>query len=177
MRHPWSRYIVSVTIIFSLFSTLIQIILNRTADYRKLFVFFFFFFPSFELRKQRIRRVREQRRSTGWISWKIEGICKKWKLQALYSRSRSSSNQEYEYRIEREGFDLVSVYICVSNWKRRNVEWRALIFFLFLFSLFEQIKGYTEELTFQWFIRLQSESRRFYARWSQSRRRPSFQSN
>lgn len=170
MRHPWSRYIVSVTIIFSLFSTLIQIILNRTADYRN-----FFFFPSFELRKQRIRRVREQRRSTGWISWKIEGICKKWKLQALYSRSRSSSNQEYEYRIEREGFDLVSVYICVSNWKRRNVEWRALIFFLF--SLFEQIKGYTEELTFQWFIRLQSESRRFYARWSQSRRRPSFQSN
>lgn len=167
MRHPWSRYIVSVTIIFSLFSTLIQIILNRTADYWN-----FFFFPSFELRKQRIRRVREQRRSTGWISWKIEGICKKWKLQALYSRSRSSSNQEYEYRIEREGFDLVSVYICVSNW---NVEWRALIFFLF--SLFEQIKGYTEELTFQWFIRLQSESRRFYARWSQSRRRPSFQSN
>lgn len=142
MRHPWSRYIVSVTIIFSLFSTLIQIILNRTADYRN-----FFFFPSFELRKQRIRRVREQRRSTGWISWKIEGICKKWKLQALYSRSRSSSNQEYEYRIEREGFDLVSVYICVSNWKRRNVEWRALIFFFFFFFPYSnRLKGILKNL-------------------------------
>lgn len=118
--------------------------LNWTADCRKLFAFFFF--RSSELRKQRIRRIREQRRSTGWISWKIEGIYKEWKPQAFHSRPRSSSNQEYEYRFEREGFDLVSVYLRVSNWKREMSNDKRWFLSSFLFSCSNRLKGILKNL-------------------------------